>query len=122
MPSKHLRYRQPTQKVIHDLASAVRALASTATRPNSATVTSVGDSATSVTLLSATLTRRGATVYNLSTAILYLKCGTTASAADFTVALAGSGGYWEAPFGYTGRIDGIWASDAGGTALVTEFS
>ena len=84
------------------------------------TVTSVASNAASVQLLAANTSRLGVSVYNNSTQILYLKCGTTASATDFTVEMAPEE-YWEAPYGYTGRIDGIWAS-ANGAALVTEFS
>ena len=85
-----------------------------------ATVTSVASSASSVSLLAANPSGLGVSVYNNSTQILYLKCGTTASATDFTVEMAPEE-YWEAPYGYTGRIDGIWAS-ANGAALVTAFT
>lgn len=90
-----------------------------------ATVTSVASSASNVTLLAANYARMGAAIYNNSTAILYIKCGATASSADFTVALPGGAtpsldARWEVPFGYTGQIDGLWAS-ANGAALVTEF-
>ena len=86
----------------------------------SATVTSVTSSASSVLVLAANTSRLGASVYNNSTQILYLKCGTTASATDFTVEMAPED-YWEAPYGYTARLDGIWGA-ANGAALVTEFS
>ena len=86
----------------------------------SATVTSVTSSASSVTILAANTSRLGMSVYNNSTAILYVKDGATASATDFTVEMAPED-YWEAPYGYTGRLDGIWAS-ANGAALVTEYT
>ena len=86
-----------------------------------ATVTKVASSATNVTLLAGNYGRLGCYIYNDSTAILYVKCGATAVVADsFTVQLATETG-WEVPAGYTGRIDGIWAS-ANGAAMVTEFS
>lgn len=84
-----------------------------------ATVTSVSSSASSVQLLASTSTREMASFYNNSTAVLYLKMGTTASATDFTVEIP-SETLYELPFPcYTGRIDGIWAS-ANGACLVTE--
>lgn len=89
----------------------------------SATTTSVNDSATSVTLLSANASRLGVAFYNTSTALLYIKCGATAttSPGGYLLPIA-AGGYFEMPFNYTGRIDGIWASDAGGAVSVTEFT
>jgi hypothetical protein len=84
-------------------------------------VTSVGDSATSVTLLAANADRLGATLYNNSNASCYVKFGATASLTDFSVAMS-PGGYFEVPFGHRGIIDGIWAADAGGSMLVTEFT
>ena len=60
--------------------------------------------------------RKGATIHNDSTQILYVKFGTTASATSYTVKMVADA-YYEVPFGYTGRIDGIWAS-ANGNARV----
>lgn len=85
-----------------------------------ATLTNVVGSATSVTLLPAANARTFAAVYNDSTAILYVKLGTTASATSFTVPLAASA-YYEIPGGYTGRVDGVWVS-ATGNARVTELT
>jgi hypothetical protein len=86
-----------------------------------ATVTSVADAATSATLLAANAARLGATIFNDSTVDLYVKLGTTASATSFTVKLT-PGAYYEVPYRYTGRIDGIWASDASGSARITELT
>ena len=67
------------------------------------------------------LFRSGATVYNDSTAILYLALGTAAaSTTDFTVKMVADA-YYEVPFGYTGAIRGIWAS-ATGSARVGEIT
>lgn len=94
-----------------------------------ATVSSVSGSATAVTLLAATSARVGASVFNDSTAILYLKCGSSASSTDYTVQMA-AGSYFELPLVigrsgtqtvYAGIITGIWAS-ATGSARITEFS
>lgn len=91
------------------------------TRPATPTVTSVNDTATSTTLLASNASRLGATVYNDSTVNLFVKLGATASATSFTVRLEPNT-YYEVPFGYTGIIDGIWASDASGAARITELA
>jgi hypothetical protein len=88
-------------------------------KATSNTVSTVAASASSVTLLSSTSLRLGATIYNDSTAVLYIKLGTTASSSSFTIKLQPDG-YYEVPFGYTGRIDGIWAS-ATGNARISEM-
>lgn len=84
-----------------------------------ADVDRVEDSATSVTLLALNAQRREAVIYNESSAALYVKFGATASATDYTVLLA-SGDTLQTR--YRGQIDGIWASDAGGAAQVTELT
>lgn len=91
------------------------------TSATTAAVTSVPDSATSVTLLASNAARAGATIQNDSTEILYVKLGTTASLTDYTVKMVAAA-YYEVPFGYTGRIDGIWANNSTGAALVTELT
>lgn len=85
-----------------------------------ATSTNVSGSATSVTLLASNTNRLGATIFNDSTSILYLKLGATASTTSFTAKLY-EDGYFEVPANYTGIIDGIWAS-ATGAARVTEIT
>lgn len=90
-------------------------------RSDTATLTNVNDSATSVTLLSANTSRLGAMIANDSTESLYVKYGTTASVTSFSV-LISPGGYHEVPFGYTGRIDGIWSADGAGAARMTELT
>ena len=84
------------------------------------TLSNVNGSASNVTLLAANTARLGATIWNDSTAILYVKLGATASATSCTVKLIADA-YYEVPFGYYGIIDGIWAS-ATGVARVTEIS
>ena len=88
--------------------------------PTTATLSNVSGSATSVTLLSANAARRGAAIYNDSSAVLYVKFGTTASSSSFTVKMQPDE-YYEVPGVYAGRIDGIWAS-ATGAARVTELT
>lgn len=86
------------------------------------TQTSVASSATSVSVLASNANRLGATVFNDSTAVLYLLLvtGGTASNAVYTVQLAANA-YYEVPFGYTGALIGIWAT-ANGNARVTEMT
>lgn len=92
----------------------------TTQKASTTSVASVAGSATSVTLIASNTGRLGATIYNDSTAILYLKLGATASTSSFTAKLF-QDGYYEVPFGYTGVIDGIWAS-ATGNARTTEVT
>lgn len=87
-----------------------------------ATLSNVGDSATNVTIDAANSARKGLILVNDSTASVYVKYGATASATSYTVFL-GPGAYWEMPKPiYTGIIDGIWTSDAGGNMRVTELT
>jgi hypothetical protein len=66
-----------------------------------------------------------AAITNDSSAVLYLKLGTTASTTSYTMTVAGSAAApfssYEVPFGYVGAIDGIWAS-ATGNARITELA
>jgi hypothetical protein len=85
------------------------------------TQSSVASSATDVTILAANTARLGASVFNDSTAVLYLLSGAgTSSATVYTVQVP-SGGYYEVPFGYTGILKGLWAA-ANGSVRVTEFT
>jgi hypothetical protein len=84
------------------------------------TTSTVAGNAGSVTLLAANGARKGATIYNDSTATLYVKLGITASTSDFTVKMLPDQ-YYEVPFGYVSRIDGIWSS-ATGNARMTELT
>lgn len=90
-----------------------------------ATLANVAGSATSVTLIAANSARIGATITNDSSALLYIKFGTTASTTSYTIVLAGTASapfsYYEVPAGFTGRIDGIWSA-ASGNARTTEIS
>lgn len=90
------------------------------TNPQSATLANVASSASSVTVFAANGAARARTIYNDSTAVLYLKFGATASTTSYTVQLA-SGDYYEFPQPvYGGVVDGIWAS-ANGAARTTEW-
>ena len=87
------------------------------------TLTSVGDEITSTTILAANGNRKYFRIHNNSGAILYLdETGGTASATNFTKLIAANGEY-DPPGAITaGAITGIWASDAGGSALITEYA
>jgi hypothetical protein len=99
-------------------AVAVSAMPASAT----ATLANVAGSASSVTVLAANTERKGVVIHNDSTAILYLKFGTTASATSFSYKLNGGETFESAmPVVYTGIITGIWAS-ATGAARVTELT
>lgn len=92
------------------------------TRPGTATLTNVNDSASSQSLLASNSSRLGASFFNDSTSTLYLKLGTTASTTSYTVQVPPSG-YYELPFpAYTGAIDGIWSSDSTGAVRITELT
>jgi len=96
-------------------------LLTTITRPSTGTITSVAGSASDVSILASNASRKGASVFNDSTAILYLAlANTTSSTSAYTVQLAPSA-YYEVPAGYTGVLKGIWAS-AAGNARVTEWT
>jgi hypothetical protein len=85
------------------------------------TVTSVTSAAADTLLLAANSNRKGAAIYNDSTAVLSISLSTTAaSTTSFTYKIAAAG-YWQVPDGYTGMVRGIWAS-ANGAARVTEFT
>jgi hypothetical protein len=84
------------------------------------TVAQVASSATVVTLLAANTARMGATIFNQSTSVCYVKLGSGASATSYTVRMSANA-YYEVPFGYTGIITGIWAA-VNGNAYVTELT
>jgi hypothetical protein len=86
---------------------------------SSSSVSAVSTSGTSATLASASSGRLRIIVVNDSSATLYVKYGTTASASDWTVKLAPDSTLDEDA--YTGRIDAILSTGTG-TARVTELS
>jgi len=81
-------------------------------RPATSITSSVAGSVASVVLLPSNSSRLGATIYNDSSSLLFVKLGATASNTDYTVKLFPLG-YYEIPYGYTGEIDGIWVSAVG---------
>ncbi|MEH2425865.1 MAG: hypothetical protein V7K48_34690 [Nostoc sp.] len=87
---------------------------------STSTPTTVASSTTSETILAANSNRKGATIWNDSTATLYLEFGAIAGTNAFIAKLNPSG-YYEVPFRYTGVISGLWSA-ANGNALVRELT
>lgn len=86
-----------------------------------ATRTSVAAATATVNLLAANAGRMQATVYNDSTAIMYLGLGGVfITVNDFSLQIL-PGGYYEVPAYFTGQVRAIWAT-ADGFARVTELS
>lgn len=85
-----------------------------------AAATAVTAATETTTLLAANENRKGASVWNDSSATLYLEMGSTVSSSDYAVAM-GAGDYFEVPYGYTGMITGVWTT-ATGRAMVREFT
>lgn len=87
-----------------------------------ATLSNVSAATSSTALLAATAGRKQAMFFNDSTAILYLKMGTTASTTSYTVQIP-AGGYYElpSPSVYTGIIQGIWSA-VNGAVRITELT
>lgn len=90
-------------------------------RPSTATKTSVAGATADTSILASKANRKGATIYNDSTAIMYISLGAAAaSTTSFTTQIA-AGGYYEVPSYYTGAIRAVW-STATGNARVTEIN
>ena len=89
-------------------------------RTRNAAVTSVATSTTSAVLAEAT-THSPLTIFNDSSAVLYVRCGAgDASSTTYTTQVA-AGALLELPFNYTGRVTGVLASGTG-SAKVTAFA
>src|SRR4051794_36278118 len=93
-----------------------------ASRAATGTATSVASTVTTnTTILAANAARFGASIYNESTAVLFLLLGAgTESATVYTLQMA-AGSYYETPFGFTGIIKGHWAA-ANGSARIMEYT
>lgn len=87
-----------------------------------AAVTSVDSANASTALLLAKVERAGASVVNTDANVLYILIGAgSASASNYSVALA-TGDYWETPRTYKGEaLTGFWAANGSGAAKITEF-
>jgi hypothetical protein len=105
------------------IASDQSAIPVTPATSATATRSDVATNAASDTLLALNAARKGASIFNDAGGgrILFVKMGTTATVIDFTAKLF-VGDYYEVPFGYTGRIDGIWSGAGTGAARMTEYT
>lgn len=91
------------------------------TGAGTSSVTSVADTTTSATLIASNSARKEVIITNDSSATLYVKYGTTASSTNYTVSLDRGDSLFEDR--YTGRVDGIWATDPNdGAARITEIT
>jgi hypothetical protein len=95
-------------------------VSSTPIKSSSSSTTSVASSASNVMLLATNTNRLGASVFNDSNSIVYIKLGATASLTSYAIKLYPSS-YWEVPSNYVGQIDAIWAN-ANGNARITELT
>ncbi len=98
--------------------------------PSNVTVAFPSASVASNALISATLNsqvlmagnskRTGLTIFNDSTANLYIDFGKIAAMTDFAVKIT-AGGYYELPVNYIGTINGVW-DGVNGNARVRDLS
>lgn len=98
------------------------ALGVTVTRPTTGGRSTVAAAAADTLLLAANAARKGMTVYNEGSTVLYLALGTAAASATSYTCQVAAGGYYEAPFEYTGQVRGIWAGAPTGNARITELT
>jgi hypothetical protein len=103
---------------VQEITGSVVSSPAPATAPN---ITVFTGSTVSTTFLAANPARMGAIFTNdeCSSGSIYLKFGAVASTGSYTVKLK-QGAYYEVPFRYIGRIDGIWNTSSG-TLFVTEL-
>lgn len=98
------------------------ASASVPTAANAAQ-SNVGQNVASVSLIAANTSRKGLSIFNDTTANLYISFSGAASTANFKVKVAAGGYYEMAPeVIFTGQIFGIWDAAGAGNARVTEES
>lgn len=84
------------------------------------TNTSPAASGTTGVLLAANRGRKGATIWNEGSTVLYIAFAATATLTAY-VAQVAPGGYYELPPSrYTGAVSGIWAGSPTGNARVNE--
>lgn len=97
----------------------ITAIENSADNPSTSSVTSVADATASTQLLASNTSRKEAVITNDSTAVLYVAFGETASSTNYSARLIQ---YGTVTTDYTGQINGAWASDAGGSAQITELT
>lgn len=85
-----------------------------------AATTVVGQTNTSVELLPENFNRKGLTIFNFSSKVLYLKLGPGASTSDWSIRMPPGAAYERAYPTYAGQVTGTWAAAGSGSARVTE--
>lgn len=113
-----LPFKDSSGKAVQALVDDEGFLQIVGSKGSTSTTTQVGDSASVVTLKAANTSRVKLVIVNTSTAVLYVKEGSTATTSDWTYRLEQYDG--SIIDDYTGIVTGIWDSDAGGGANVTE--
>lgn len=106
-------------KVLDKLTAIASAL--NANKGSGSAVTKTAATTGDAQLLALNANRRGASVFNDSTAILYLLLADAVATNDNYSVQVEAGGYYELPAGYTGKVKATWAN-ANGAARVTEFA
>jgi hypothetical protein len=106
---------QATQPV--SIAATITTKETRSSTPNSSFVNS---NTSSIVILASNANRLGATLYNDSTQVAYVKLGVTASTTSYTIQMLPNS-YYEVPFNYTGEIDAIWPV-ANGAMRYTELT
>lgn len=102
--------------IIEDTVVVIEEAASTGANTSVA-----GTVVNSTTILAAFADRLFATIFNDSSAVLYLSLGPVCTPTNFTIKMV-AGSYYEIPYNrYTGIITGVWDS-ATGNARVTQLS
>jgi hypothetical protein len=78
------------------------------------------DSTSYATISASNANRKGLTIFNEGAGLLYVTLGTSTTTTSLYTVRLSAGDYYEAPFGYTGLVGGIFAT--AGTARVTQVS
>jgi len=90
-------------------------------RPSTSIITSVAVSTSNVVLLANNSLRLGATLFNDSSSLVYVKLGSVATTSSYTIKLFPQS-YFEIPFGYTNVVSGFWTTAVSGNMFVDELS
>ncbi len=89
-------------------------------RPATSNISFLTASVTSQLLTGSNSSRVGLTVFNNSTANAWVRLGGPVQTNAFSFKMT-AGDYYETPYGYTGRLDILWAT-ATGSAMLTEVT
>lgn len=88
---------------------------------NSNTVAVPANIANAAVLAAANASRKGLSLWNLSTGNVFVEFGTAPTATSYVVKL-NPGGYYEIPYNFTGQVQGLWDATGGTGVLVREFT